>query len=378
MSNLRPLSRFARLSLLPETKPQSAGSWEELEALERLISTHRELLRQVTSYPNRKLKRPDFLPYDTTHPLADPLLFPEPRRSLSSSSSASGRSGPGLKPLQELCNSYFLSLMKEQLAEAERRLRGDRSLLRSARLSRALSKPLGPVDFLFELCPEDGGEEAELEAGVKSADADDLLRSGPTSLESFFSCVEELPIKLEAEEVAEPTPGQDVAMEMAGSVSSSDSIEVLGTERSYRLQQGVAASHSRGTGGGVTPPTRPHGDFELLLFSSETPPVTTDATHRRAAAEGGVRHACARRENSEDSIEVLSTTDSIFPDDLTAIAEEEAEPHLQSNGLEEEEEAPEAAGPGNHGGGDRPDDREPPGPEDEATRMSRIWRGSDN
>lgn len=33
----------------------------------------------------------------------------------------------------------------------------------------------------------------------------------------------------------------------------------------------------------------------------------------------------ARRANSEDSIEVLSTTESIFPEDLTAISEEEAE-----------------------------------------------------
>lgn len=209
--------------------------------MEHLISNHRELLRQVTSYPNRKLKQPDFLPYDTTDSLADPLPFPEPCHSLSSS--ASWKSGLRLKPLHELCNSYFLSLMKEQLADAERRLRGDRSVLQTARVARALSKRLGPVDFLFELCPEDGAEaeSAEGEPGAKGG-AD--LQSDPVSLESFLSCVEEIPIKMEAGEAARLTPVHGVAAEMTGSVSSSDSIEVLGTERSYRMQH--AAAHSKG------------------------------------------------------------------------------------------------------------------------------------
>lgn len=45
-----------------------------------------------------------------------------------------------------------------------------------------------------------------------------------------------------------------------------------------------------------------------------------------AMLDGGARRgrACARRAISEDSIEVLSTTESIFPEDLTAISEEEA------------------------------------------------------
>lgn len=133
-----------------------------------------------------------------------------------------------------------------------------------------------------------------------------------------------------------------------------------------------------------------------------------DVPYRRPPAEGGVRRvrAYARRENSEDSIEVLSTTDSIFPDDLTAITEEEAEPHLQSNGLDNEEEGqregtPDAAEPGNDGVNDGPDARGAPGAaegngdvtggedvatcvkssqdqEDKSTRMSNIWRGSEN
>lgn len=241
------------MTLLEETEHRNvengsavaAGKGEELEAVEHLISNHRELLRQVTSYPNRKLKQPDFLPYDTTDSLTDPLLFPDPCHSLSSSVSTSWKSGHRLKPLHELCNSYFLSLMMEQLADTLGRLRGDRSVLRTARVTRALSRKLSLVNFLFELCPEDEGELQTTEAGTKSSA--DPFQSDPMSLESFLSCVEEIPIKLEGGEVARFSPGHSVAMEMASSVSSSDSIEVLGTEKSYRMQQVVATSSSRGT-----------------------------------------------------------------------------------------------------------------------------------
>lgn len=66
-----------------------------------------------------------------------------------------------------------------------------------------------------------------------------------------------------------------------------------------------------------------------------------DTSGRRLAADAGPRRvrAYARRANSEDSIEVLSTTESIFPDDLTAITEEEAEYQAQSNGREDEKES---------------------------------------
>ena len=55
----------------------------------------------------------------------------------------------------------------------------------------------------------------------------------------------------------------------------------------------------------------------------------------------------ARRANSEDSIEIISTSDSIFPDDLifNAITEEEPEEHgIMGSVIQEEEEEVEAAG----------------------------------
>ncbi|XP_044040742.1 guanine nucleotide exchange protein smcr8b isoform X2 [Siniperca chuatsi] len=325
---------YTRLTLLQETElPRMANGFtvvgekaDELEAVERSILNHRDLLRQVTSYPNRKLKQPDFLPYDPADSLTDPtaLLPPEPCPSLSTSTSISCRSEHRLKPLQELCNAYFLSLMKEQLADTERRLRGDRSVLRTARVTHSLSRRLTLINFLFELwSPEDGDEEekesaeAELQRARRSKSGVEVFQSGPMSLESFYSCVEEISIKMEAGEAGTVTPDRDVATEMTGSVSSGDSIEVLGTEKSYRTQHAVAGSDSR-----------------------ETPVGMTDTSYRRATVDTGVRHvrSYARRANSEDSIEVLSTTESIFPDDLTAITEEEAEHQPLSNGFENEEE----------------------------------------
>ncbi|XP_008290661.1 guanine nucleotide exchange protein smcr8b [Stegastes partitus] len=320
---------YGQLTLLQETKHQRTANGltdaeekgVELEAVERSISTHRDLLRQVTSYPNRKLKQPDFLPYDLADSLSDPTAFQPPEPSSSSSISTSCRSERCLKPLQELCNSYFLSLMKDQLADTERRLRGDRSVLRTTRVAHSLSRRLTLTNFLFELwSPEDVEEEeresAEAEAQTSGSKRSiEELRSDHPVLETFFSCVEELPIKLEAGETDSPEPG--AATEMTGSMSSGDSIEVLGTEKSYRTQQIVAGSDSR-----------------------ETPVGVTDTYLRRAVVDAGVRRvrAYAKRANSEDSIEVLSTTESIFPDDLTAITEEEAEQQPLSNGFEAEEE----------------------------------------
>uniref|UniRef100_A0A672IFK5 Smith-Magenis syndrome chromosome region, candidate 8b n=1 Tax=Salarias fasciatus TaxID=181472 RepID=A0A672IFK5_SALFA len=305
---------LTRLTLRPQeadSQRMANGSTEEeqksdeIEAIERSILSHRDLLRQVTSYPNRKLKQPDFLPYDPADSLTDPaaLLPLDPCPLAPASPSASRQSERRLKLLEQLCDEYFLSLMKKQLADAERRLRGDRSVLQTARVTHSLSRRLTLTNFLFELwSPENVEEDEEERDGVeaepqtssqKTQGAETLL------LESFFSCVEEIPIKLEAEEEESRSP--ETEAEMTGSVSSGDSIEVLGTEKSYRTQQAAVDLTS-----------------EVLQVIDQ--------------------YSYAKRANSEDSIEVLSTTDSIFPDDLKAITEEEAEHQSLSNGLERGEE----------------------------------------
>ncbi|XP_053708960.1 guanine nucleotide exchange protein smcr8b [Synchiropus splendidus] len=255
----------ARMALQAAPRPTDADSLQ-LEALQRSISTHQELLRQVTSYPNRKLQRPDFLPYDP----ADAAWFPPAEETPAPSAE------PHLKSLEELCNSYFLSLTRSQLADTERRLRGDRTALHAARVTRWLSRKLPLTNFLFELWrPEEESEEEEEESEEARGAAD----GGEDAL---CSCVEELAIRLEP---AAPLTS-DLCSQMTASVSSSDSIEVLATERSYRAQ-------------------RVDGLGKATAAAAEAP-------RRRPA-----------RADSQDSIEVLSTTESICPEDLSAISEED-------------------------------------------------------
>lgn len=106
------------------------------------------------------------------------------------------------------------------------------------------------TNFLFELwSPDDAdeeGTEVELPKDTGNKRSGEAFQPEPPSIESFFSCVEEIPIKLVAEAhtlTPEPGPGT----EMTGSVSSSDSIEVLGTEKSYMTQHVVTGVDSRGT-----------------------------------------------------------------------------------------------------------------------------------
>ncbi|KAM6939468.1 guanine nucleotide exchange protein smcr8b [Xenentodon cancila] len=323
---------YRRLTLLQEAELQrnTNASTEdekkddELQAVERSVLNHRELLRQVTSYPNRKLQQPDFLPYDPADSPTDPVAFlpPGPVPPVSTSC----RSEHSLKPLEELCNAYFLSLMKEQLADTKRCLHGDRSCLRTNRITRSLSRRLKLTNFLFELwSPDDteedeaDGDEVEAQRPSESKKGREGAQAEPQGMESFFSCVEEIPIKLEAGEAGTAAAAEaSAAVVLTGSVSSNDSIEVLGTERSYRTQQVVVWSDRR-----------------------ETPVGMMDVCVRHAAADAGVRRtrACAKRANSEDSIEVLSTTESIFPDDLAAITEEEAERRPLTNGFEIEDDS---------------------------------------
>lgn len=225
---------------------------DELEGVERSILIHRDLLRQVMSYPNRKLREPDFLPYDPADSLTDPTTPPpsEPCPCPAPTSTSSERS---LKLLQELCNDYFLSLMKEQLADIERRLRGDRSVLRTTSIAQSLSKRLRLTNFLFEnWSPEDAdedegkGTDAATRGAAEGKSSPEDIQPEPNRMEFFFSCVGELPIKLEVGEAGRVTPDPSAATEMTGSVSSGDSIEVLGTEKSYQSQPGVVGSDRRG------------------------------------------------------------------------------------------------------------------------------------
>ena len=194
------LYRYTRLSLqqgaeLPNTAEGTPHVGEtdddELEALERSILNYRELLRQVSSYPNRKLKQPGFLPYDPTDHLADPFSPLPPMAAAAyppGPTSSVARLERRLKTLEELSDAYFVSVTVEQLTDTERRLRGDRSALHNARLIRDLSRRLPLTNFLFDHWdPDEGQREREQEEEEEKEE-----EKGPwPSLERFFSCTEE-------------------------------------------------------------------------------------------------------------------------------------------------------------------------------------------
>ncbi|XP_077460367.1 guanine nucleotide exchange protein smcr8b isoform X2 [Stigmatopora argus] len=342
-----------RLALLKDDVISGASeNGEDLEAVERAIATHKDLLRQVTSYPNRKRKQPDFLPYEPTDVSGPPPPPPTVRRQ-------------GLKPLKELSNAYFLSLMTDQLAQTEICLRGDFTSLRSASITRSLNRKLRLTNFLFEQPEADEVEE----------DGEDVLLRETGSQ----------PCEQAGEEVA--------SSEMTGSISSGDSIQVIGTERSYKTlatpdlslsSHPLSLSDSSLTSSTLTTPisapealathetapnTLPEPTEPLFnpFTNSETPSIALPSNHVKhstppiialnsslevtiadsnelASHIGGPPteqiitpdtpltsldpiarriRVHTRRANSDDSIEVLSTTESIIPEDLTAITEED-------------------------------------------------------
>ncbi|KAL1005261.1 hypothetical protein UPYG_G00056790 [Umbra pygmaea] len=333
---------YTRSILQKEAELQPTAN--ELASVNSSILDHRSLLHQVTSFPNRKIRDPGFLPYDPSLTSEAIPVTPDPPSpsytpqlvswlSLGGGGWSAKRFERRLKPLDELSDAYFLSLTMEQLSNAERRFRGDQSVLHTRRVTRALSQKVTHTHFLFQLWDQEE-EELEEEEWVELKGGGSAGGSGVTShpvdwpgarppkLESFFSCVEEVPIKLETGPVPTHEPeGEGVTMETRpSSVSSGESIEVLGTERSYRTQ-GLQDAELR------EPPA--------CWSQSDGPAVG------RIRAEAGLRRglrSTAQRANSEDSIEVISTTDSVFPDDLifTAITEEEPELHsIMGNGVHE-------------------------------------------
>lgn len=330
----------------PETTKKSATCpsvmWankvDELADVEKAIQEHRSLLKQITSYPNRKLRNPEFLPYEADnafHSLEsdlDPKMLycqsPESVEECSDcshafshtpqlvSSSMCRQFDKELKNLDELCDKYFLQQALKQLRSIEKSFRGNNSHMLSQERTLYLLSHLKSTNFLFEdLSDLEAKTSQQLSTtGLQPRPALLLpvspLQSEPVSLDSYTSCVEMVPIRLELHKngpdsvptspcddllVAPNFPdegkckNEDISVRMKDSISSGDSIEVLGSEKS---------------------------------FKTPGPVYTTETVMQRPTAfptfEGRKRRVVTRRENSEDSIEVLSTTDSIIPDDLRA------------------------------------------------------------
>ncbi|XP_062474974.1 guanine nucleotide exchange protein SMCR8 [Pezoporus occidentalis] len=308
---------------------QAIEKANELASVEKSIIEHQDLLKQIRSYPYRKLKESDFHPYEpecalldqanagcdrdptTSDPAETPLYTHVPSYTPKLIKAKSAKCfDKKLKTLEELCDVYFFTQTLEQLHQIERTFRGDVCYLLTEQISRALLKQQTITNFLFEdtsyLDEKPPGKQYRGCQG-HSHDARDGKCAeefpAPTvviSLGAYKSSVECVPIKMEqeTEDSQEPQMSESVTFEhqenldyldadLKGSISSGESIEVLGTEKSA---SGLPKSESQAS-----------------LPVSPSPQV--------ARSKVG-----SRRTVSEDSIEVLSTcpSESLIPEDFKA------------------------------------------------------------
>ncbi|KFV61392.1 Smith-Magenis syndrome chromosomal region candidate 8, partial [Dryobates pubescens] len=310
---------------------QAIEKANELASVEKSIIEHQDLLKQIRSYPYRKLKESNFQPYEpecaldqadagcdpdlTTFDLSEPAetqLYshvPSYTPKLIKAKSAKCFDKK-LKTLEELCDIYFFTQTLDQLHQIERTFRGDVCYLLTEQISRALLKQQSVTNFLFEdvsFLDEKPPEKQHRGCQGLSQDAVDGKCSEEPSapkvvinLGSYKSSVESVPIKMEQEieDSQEPQLADSLTLEhqenldyldadLKGSISSGESIEVLGTEKSA---SGLTKSESQAS-----------------LPVSSSP-------------QAGRSKVGSRRTVSEDSIEVLSTcpSESLIPEDLKA------------------------------------------------------------
>ncbi|KFP99706.1 Smith-Magenis syndrome chromosomal region candidate 8, partial [Leptosomus discolor] len=310
---------------------QAIEKANELASVEKSIIEHQDLLKQIRSYPYRKLKESDFHPYepegaldqaeagcDQDLPPSD-LAEPGETRLYAHAPSYTPKLikaksakcfDKKLKTLEELCDIYFFTQTLDQLHQIERTFRGDVCYLLTEQISRALLKQQSVTNFLFEdvsFLDEKPPENQYGGCQGLSQDAIDrkCLEESPApkvviSLGSYKSSVECVPIKMEQEieDTQDPKTAESVPFEhqdnldyldadLKGSISSGESIEVLGTEKSA---SGLPKSESQAS-----------------LPVSPSP-------------QAGRSKVGSRRTVSEDSIEVLSTcpSEALIPEDFKA------------------------------------------------------------
>ncbi|OCT64462.1 guanine nucleotide exchange protein SMCR8 [Xenopus laevis] len=323
---------------------QTIDKANELASVEKSIIEHQDLLKQIQLYPYRKIKEPDFQPYepesfqelDVPDESEQPLAPSDPEESLveEETSGCHPRSSytpkfikaksskcfdKKLKTLEELVDTYFFTQTIDLLTSVEKRYRGDLSYLLMKQLEKGLLEQQMVSNFLFEDIATWDTKQSSVHCANILALAQALhipkfleepgnLKNS-ASLESYKSSVESVPIKIKQEQFEEESHQETEELSVSGtpdnceyndvhikgSVSSSESIEVLRTEKSV-----------------------------ALLTHSESQPCL------RVSPQIPRKKVGSRRTISEDSIEVLSMcpSESLIPEDFRpayqfAIHEEE-------------------------------------------------------
>ncbi|XP_051877765.1 guanine nucleotide exchange protein smcr8a isoform X2 [Pristis pectinata] len=320
----------------------------ELANVEKCIIEHQDLLMQIRNYSYKKTRDVDYFSYEPdngTEHSDSGLEQLQNRDELCEKNNFSDRSyipkftkaksakcfEKKLKTLEELCDSYFFNQTLEQLRQVEKFFRGDVCYLLTSQIEKVLLQQQQTTSFLFEdPLLFTGEEQTEKEQhcekllpsfNIISAKVFEhpFLSNESTNCESYKSCVESVPIKLDQQisvenhhgTMADSIPcknplGTSDYLELEGkekgSISSGESIEVLGTEKSCPAP--------------------------MLLSKSDNQP-NSQSQHLEVVRR---KFVGTKRTNSEDSIEVLSTTESLIPEDLKPIypnAIHEEEPPLE-------------------------------------------------
>ncbi|XP_030646224.1 guanine nucleotide exchange protein smcr8a isoform X2 [Chanos chanos] len=245
---------------------QAIEKANELANVEKSIYEHKDLLRQITSYPNRKGRNPDKVQcepdkpcntnmFDNTltsnHSETEESLDGDDRNQQSSyvpqliKAKSAKCFDKRLKTLEELCETNFFHQTMDQLHLIEKSFRGDLCYIYTSQIDRALLSKQKITSFLFEE-DKDWEEEATLKHLCDAAKTDifpppTLNISGePASLETYKTCVEAIHIKTEAEssgtgpqesstsDLTQETSEEAADLETKGSFSSDKSIEAIG------------------------------------------------------------------------------------------------------------------------------------------------------
>ncbi|XP_016324179.1 Smith-Magenis syndrome chromosomal region candidate gene 8 protein homolog [Sinocyclocheilus anshuiensis] len=250
---------------------QAIEKANELANVEKSIYEHKDLLKQITSYPSRKKKDVGFVQRETEK-LADTSVLDDTLNSnhsdiadktvLTESDSRKSSYTPQLikaksakcfdkrlKTMEELCDANFFHQTLKQLNITEKSFRGDLCFIYTSQIDRALLGKQRVTSFLFEAEREWENEGTSKNFNISSNNptVPILNLSGELlSLESYTTCIDIDHIKPGVESMEGPPESSlsDITQETSeaadtetkGSFSSDKSIEAFGGVSPSSLQ----------------------------------------------------------------------------------------------------------------------------------------------
>ncbi|RXN03487.1 Smith-Magenis syndrome chromosomal region candidate gene 8 protein [Labeo rohita] len=250
---------------------QAIEKANELANVEKSIYEHKDLLRQITSYPYRKKKDVDFVHRETekpadVHVIDDTLNFnhsdtadktveteSDSRKSSYTPQLIKAKSAKcfdkRLKTMEELCDASFFHQTLEQLNVIEKSFRGDLCFIYTSQIDRALLNKQKVTSFLFEAerDREYEGTSKNFNISSNNPTVPVLNFSGePMSIDSYTTCIDVDHIKPGVESMEGPPESStsDITQETSeaadtetkGSFSSDKSIEAFGSVSPSSLQ----------------------------------------------------------------------------------------------------------------------------------------------